>query len=305
MPTIYFVGVTTAQSSIMRVFPRWAEILGLRAEIRGYDLPLDAPAESYRRIVTHIRHDSMALGALVTAHKISLLEAARDLFDYLDDSARLCGEVSSISKQAGALEGHAKDPISSRLAWQAFVPPGYWGDHDAHVLCLGAGGAAIAIVAAVAGLENEADRPRKFIVVDRAAARLAFLQAIVAKLDTEIEFEYRLNENSRQNDALLAALPAASLVINATGMGKDRPGSPVTHAGVFPAQGLVWELNYRGELDFLQQAKRQAHQLNLTIEDGWVYFLHGWTQVIAQVFHLDLTPQLFAELDRAASASRG
>ena len=28
---------------------------------------------------------------------------------------------------------------------------------------------------------------------------------------------------------------------------------------------------------------------NLTIEDGWVYFLHGWTQVIAEVFHIELT----------------
>ena len=28
-PTFYFIGVTTEQSSIMRVFPKWAELLGL------------------------------------------------------------------------------------------------------------------------------------------------------------------------------------------------------------------------------------------------------------------------------------
>ena len=28
-PTFYFIGVTTAQSSIMKVFPAWAEYLGL------------------------------------------------------------------------------------------------------------------------------------------------------------------------------------------------------------------------------------------------------------------------------------
>jgi shikimate 5-dehydrogenase len=91
------------------------------------------------------------------------------------------------------------------------------------------------------------------------------------------------------------------MVINATGMGKDRPGSPVTDKGLFPVNGLVWELNYRGELGFLRQAERQAESRNLTVEDGWVYFLHGWSQVIAEAFHLDLTPELFAKLDEAAS----
>ena len=29
-PTIYFIGVTTSNSSIMKVFPKWAETLGLK-----------------------------------------------------------------------------------------------------------------------------------------------------------------------------------------------------------------------------------------------------------------------------------
>ena len=36
-PTIYFIGVTTGKSSIMRVFPKWAQALGLDAEIKGID----------------------------------------------------------------------------------------------------------------------------------------------------------------------------------------------------------------------------------------------------------------------------
>ena len=37
-PTIYFIGVTTGSSSIMKVFPRWAEALGLKdAVIKGID----------------------------------------------------------------------------------------------------------------------------------------------------------------------------------------------------------------------------------------------------------------------------
>jgi shikimate 5-dehydrogenase len=106
--------------------------------------------------------------------------------------------------------------------------------------------------------------------------------------------------SAEDNDARMAALPPGSLVINATGMGKDRPGSPITDAGVFPERGLAWELNYRGELTFLRQAQAQQSARALTVEDGWVYFLHGWAQVIAEVFHAALTPERFAQLAEAA-----
>ena len=45
IPTIYFIGVTTARSSILSVFPRWADALGIAtSRIVGIDLPLHAPA---------------------------------------------------------------------------------------------------------------------------------------------------------------------------------------------------------------------------------------------------------------------
>ena len=124
VPTMYFIGVTTGKSSIMRVFPQWSNILGLGANIEGYDAAIHAPAEDYRAIVQHIKRDPLSLGALVTTHKIDLLEATRDMFDELDPFAQLCGEVSSISKVDGRLVGHAIDPISSGLSWEAFVEPG-------------------------------------------------------------------------------------------------------------------------------------------------------------------------------------
>jgi len=37
-PTFYFIGVTTGKSSIMKVFPEWAEFLGLGdVVIKGID----------------------------------------------------------------------------------------------------------------------------------------------------------------------------------------------------------------------------------------------------------------------------
>jgi shikimate 5-dehydrogenase len=301
---MYFVGVTTGKSSIMKVFPKWSDVLGLGAQIVGYDCPLHAPDEDYLAIVRHIKADPLSMGALVTTHKIDLLTATRDEFEYLDPYARLCGEISSISKRNGTLRGHAKDPISSGLSLEAFVPRGHWGNTGGHVLCLGAGGSAVAISVYLAGLKDKADRPDKFIAVNRSPGRLEALQEMVKQLETDIEFEYVLNEDPVGNDALMAELPPGSMVINATGMGKDRPGSPVTDDAVWPRNGLVWELNYRGELDFMHQARRKADLFHLTIEDGWVYFLHGWTQVVAEVFNVQLTPELFQRLDEAASELR-
>ena len=83
-------------------------------------------------------------------------------------------------------------------------------------------------------------------------------------------------------------------------------GSPLLADAVYPARGLVWEFNYRGELLFLQQARAQQAMRSLHVEDGWRYFLHGWTRVIADVFECDIPPQgeLFDELGRIAATAR-
>jgi shikimate dehydrogenase len=302
-PTMYFIGVTTGQSSIMKVFPLWMKEFG-RPEVvlEGMDLKLHSDPESYRRAVAQIKHDPLSLGALVTTHKINLLEASRDMFDYLDPYAVTCGEVSSISKNGAALEGHAKDPITSGLSLDSLLGKNYFGRTSGQVLCFGAGGSTTAMVLHFAQKRNRADRPRRMVVVNRSEARLTHLKAMVAGLGTDIEFEYHLNAEPSYNDQVMAMSPPGSLVVNATGMGKDLPGSPITNDGVFPLQGIAWELNYRGELLFLHQALAQHANRQLTVEDGWLYFLHGWTEVIAQVIKVQLNAPLFQRLADVASA---
>ena len=41
---------------------------------------------------------------------------------------------------------------------------------------------------------------------------------------------------------------------------------------------------------FLDQAEIQAAERKLRVADGWEYFLHGWTQVIAEVFAVGIEP---------------
>ena len=83
-------------------------------------------------------------------------------------------------------------------------------------------------------------------------------------------------------------------------MGKDRPGSPLPDDARWPDGVIAWELNYRGELDFLHQARAQG----VRAEDGWPYFLYGWTAVMAEVLGFELTPERFERLKAVADGSR-
>ena len=289
----------------MRTFPRWMEILGRTdVAIEGVDLPLDAPPAQYRRVVERIKDDPAVAGALVTSHKINLLEAALDLFDVLETYAALCREVSCIARRSGRLLGAATDPVAGERSLHEILGAGYFGRSDGEVLCLGAGGAGTALALSLSGCSDPADRPRRFTAVDVDPARLARLNVLLAGRENGIDFRLIHNTRPQQNDRLVGALPPGSVVINATGLGKDRPGSPVTDEVCFPQDGVIWELNYRGELDFLQQAKGQALARNLRVADGWRYFLHGWLSVIACVLDITIDDKAFQRCAEVAAEVR-
>lgn len=300
-PTFYFVGVTTGQSSIMRVFPKWAEALGLDAVMKGIDLPLHAPAEDYRAVAEFLKNDPLSLGALVTTHKLDLYNACRDIFDYVDPYAEKLGEVSCLSKGDGKFRAHAKDPISSGRALEAFVPEHYWQDHHGEVLLLGAGGSSLAMTMYLTQERFGENVPRRITIANRSRPRLDSAREVLSGLNPRTELRFVLGPAPADNDALVAALPPHSLVVNATGLGKDAPGSPTTDAVDYPRDSLVWEINYRGNLIFKDQAQAQAGAKGLHVEDGWIYFIHGWTQVMEEVFHITMDG---ATLDRLSEIAR-
>jgi shikimate 5-dehydrogenase len=285
-PTLYFIGVSTGQSSIMRVFPAWATHLGLDAEIKGIDFPLHAEPDAYRAAVAFIRDDPWSMGALVTTHKIDLFKACHDLFDVIDPHAAFMDETSCISKRGGKLICHAKDPISSGLSLDGFLPPDHFARTGAEVFSMGAGGSTIALTWHLMRRERGLNVPSRIIVSNRSQARLDEIARIHAQVPTGARLDYVPAPDARNNDAVVARLKPGSLVINATGLGKDAPGSPLTEAVQFPEAAIVWDLNYRGDLIFLDEARAQERAKHLQIEDGWTYFIHGWTQVIAEVFHI-------------------
>ncbi|MCV7226726.1 shikimate dehydrogenase family protein [Mycolicibacterium komossense] len=302
-PTMYFVGVTTGASSIMKVFPAWARHLGIDAHITGIDLPLDAEPEAYRKVVSFIKNDPLSLGALVTTHKLNLYQAARDLFDEAGDATALLGEVSSISKRGTTLRAQAMDPLTSGLSLEAIVAENYWRD-GAELLLLGAGGSALALTLYLHRRQQRGDdTPSRIVVTNRRPGRLEEMRAIHDRLATELKFDYVHAASATDNDRQLADLAPGSIVVNATGLGKDRPGSPLGAAAVFPQQSIAWDFNYRGDLLFLDQARAQSDTRGVRAEDGWVYFLHGWTRVISDVFDVEI-PMAGPEFDAFADIAR-
>ncbi|MGF3056222.1 shikimate dehydrogenase family protein [Microbacterium sp. YY-01] len=299
-----FVGVSTGSSSIMSVFPLWAEILGLPTrQLVGHDLPLDASPGDYRRLVEQIRDDPQHRGALVTTHKMRLYGAAHDLFDELDDFAQSCGEISSITARGSQLIGRAKDPLTAALALNDFLEDDWFAQHPkAEVLILGAGGAATALSWALA---DRTDAPALVTVTALDQTPLDHLRAVHDARSTPAGFiRGVVTPTPDAATDLIAPLPAGSLIVNATGLGKDAPGSPLRDDVVFARDTIVWEFNYRGSLEMYHRALAQRQEQNLVVVDGWRYFIHGWTQVIADVFDLTLTPQLVEQLAAAAETVR-
>jgi len=307
-PTFYFIGVTTGQSSIMKVFPLWARHLGLGdVVIKGIDMAVHDKPERYRELVTFLKDDPLSLGALVTTHKLDLFAAARDLFEVIDPQAELMAETSCISKRDSSLVCHAKDPAASGLALDGFLPAAHFASTGAELFSIGAGGATIALTWHLMQDSRADNRPSRIIVTDRLSSRLDHIRAIHTRIGSDVPVDYILADETGTNDAVMAGLSPGALVINATGLGKDAPGSPLTPHVSFPQDGIVWDLNYRGDLVFLDQARAQRDARKLQIEDGWTYFIHGWTQVIAEVFdiHIPASGPGFAEMSRIAAGATG
>ncbi len=298
-----FIGVTTGASLSHRLFPNWTRDLGLAGPclLVGIDLPLGATSEAYRQAIAGLRDVPDIRGALITSHKISLMDASRDLFDRIDDTSVQSGEVGCITVRGGRLTALALDPLTSALAMDQFVPSGHWAEHPgARVLCLGAGGAGTAIGLGFATRTTSVDVPSLFLVVDREQSRVDHAVRVIRETvrthGRAMAVEGRVVQGPRDGDALVAALSPHSLVINATGMGKDTAGSPVTASVRFPDQGLVWELNYRGERLFLQYAEHVRQAQSLVVMDGWDYFAVSWVEHLARIYGVPLAPDRRREI---------
>ena len=289
IPTMYFIGVSTGQSSSKNIFPKWVKTLQISpARLIGIDLKIHDKPENYQKVIHFIKNDPMSLGALVTTHKMDLMKACQDEFDEIDPLAYELGEVSSVYKRGGKLFARATDPECGGMALENFLPPNYFSEFDSELLILGAGGSALALVWYFLQGPGKISAPNKIYVVNRSQGRLDHLVRLAEGWGSSSQIIPLIAHDSSVADQVINSINPGSLVVNATGLGKDAPGSPITDGAQFPDGGFVWDFNYRGDLLFLDQASLQKQKRSLTLVDGWDYFVIGWAQVIADIFDLEI-----------------
>jgi shikimate dehydrogenase len=218
MADVVFVGVTTGSSLVRRAMPAWQPLLGSACGLRGIDIGLGAADDAYVRLLGGLLGDDSVAGAVITTHKARVFRAGHALFTSLDPLALACEEVNAVRRAAGGLHGWARDPVSAGR-----VADRIWPGAEGQVICLGAGGTAVALARQLL-----MTRPRvRFACADPDGAAVGHLTRLAPR-------PVAGHVGDGPWDDLVSAAPPGSLIVNATGMGKDRPGSPIYRPGTIP-----------------------------------------------------------------------
>lgn len=280
------------------------DLLGENITLDTLDIPADSPAAPYRELVASIMSDPTIRGAVITAHKTAVYEHAADLLDGIDKMAEQLGEVSVIYRTGTSLRGTV---IEHRSITRALTDMGNGTPitrSDADVMVFGAGGTAVALIAALKATSwPDPARPHTLHLVDVSADRLHHAQNVAHRGPHPLRVHIHLSDGSiRLSD--LPDLPARSLIINATGLGKDRPGTPLELPAVWPEQAHVWDLNYRGDLPMLSDAERALGDLQIHVHNGWALFIHGWAESLSQILCRTIAGSLRQRMDELARKAR-
>jgi shikimate dehydrogenase len=288
VPEVLFVGMKTEGSLVHQAMPLWGSLLPSSLRVRGVSIDVGAPDERYVELLEEIRGDEGIEGAVVSVHKVRLLAAGRAQLAWLDPIALACEEVNAVRRAGSELRGYARDPISVGRVLESI-----WPGDDGDVICIGAGGTARALAYHL----FRSRQPRRVVCADTNEGAIEQLARL-----TGGAVEGHVGDGPW--DKLVAGAPPGSLIVNATGMGKDRAGSPLTDEASFPPGAVVWELNYRGDLRFLALARSQAGAAGLHVHDGWRLFCHGWAAALGAVLGMEDDPALGERFAEAAAPIR-
>jgi shikimate dehydrogenase len=300
---IWFVGVSTAGSTALTAFPSWARSLNLDAVLVGVDVDQNAPSDAYRQLVARFRASADVIGAVITGHKARFFEAAGDQLDAVSDAARACREISVLRRDADRICGTAIEVRSSGTALTELIPADHWATSAGELLILGTGGTAAALIAAIFDSPRAGSGcPPAVHLIDLVPDRAERLAEHLGHLSPGTAVSV---QGVDQAGSVLARLPAASLIVNATGVGKDVPGSPIPLPAQWPDQATFWEINYRGELPLLKDATAQTPARQLNVHDGWKLFIAGWIEALGAILDRQLTTEDRGAIERAALAARG
>lgn len=266
----YFLGVSTDHSMVNNAFPIWMSFLNADVELVGHNLPLNADQSEYDSFLNNLRQQS-TVGSLVTSHKANLFQHCKQKFDVISDDSKLLMEISSIRYDSvrDLLIGHNTDILGCKRSLLALtIENDKWLAGDRSIVVLGAGGSGLSIICAA---HRFVHNHGKLFVTEIGHARREMARTILSNSDISFVLEC-----ANSTDEIISSAGRAPLVINATGMGKDIEGSPVTNIQCFPQSSTFWELNYRGDRPLYHNLLRDCRGHGLRIEDGWGFFLDGW-----------------------------
>lgn len=169
--------------------------------------------------------------------------------DELDEMALKIGSVNTIVHRDGQLKGYNTDGIGFFRSL-----PNDFSIQGKNLVLLGAGGAALAIIAQAIKLGV------KQITVFVRKERLTYYHATVEGLEKAFGFSIRLVAIENDQD-LQASFDQADLILNATGVGMDSQSLPIASHLTFPPHALIVEMAYYPAVTpFLQLAVNQGNQ---------------------------------------------
>lgn len=289
--SMMFLGVSTSSSRVQKLFHDWSRCLKSQLLLVSRDLPLGSERAEYRHFVDEMRSKNPPInGALITSHKAALYDAAYDLFDQVDTTAQRLEEVGMIYWKNNMMIAGANDALSTRRVTQRMLLKAQnWMNGCRRAIILGGGGAGVALANTL--VTDDRLGCVEVIVTEIDQARIEKLSTMFEAWNSPIPL--RVLPSSSGIDELISASGPGSLIANATGLGKDREGNPVSANVKFPKQSFIWEFNYRfcvqAEPTFMEIALSQSREYELTIEDGTDYFIWGWLCVMANILSLQPT----------------
>jgi shikimate dehydrogenase len=105
-----------------------------------------APTRTYEDLLDWMACNQQVRGMVITSHKIGLFRAGSGRFAAADRLPATLGEISAVRRTpSGDLLAYATDPLSARAAAAELN----LGTSGGEIICFGAGGAAVALAAAL------------------------------------------------------------------------------------------------------------------------------------------------------------
>ena len=169
--------------------------------------------------------------------------------DEVDEMALKIGSVNTIVHRDGQLKGYNTDGIGFFRSL-----PNDFSIQGENLVLLGAGGAALAIIAQAIKLGV------KKITVFVRKERLTYYQATVEGLEKAFGFSIRLAAIENDQD-LQASFDQADLILNATGVGMDGHSLPIGSHLRFPPHALIADMAYYpAATPFLKLGREQGNR---------------------------------------------